>query len=379
MTSQAATDGLRGTLSAPAAQPNGKARAASPKVTEENSMELDSAKESSDKLSLHEDIMQLARLGEIGPVQKLLSHGKYDIKFKDQEGITPLHWAAINNHYALCKYLIDEGAEVNAKGGESDATPAMWAAQRCHLYVVHLLLQRGADSMLMDGQGYNILHLAAFDGNVFLLLILLHQNIPIDGPDPQGHTSLMWAAYKGYPAVVELFLQWGASVNSKDESGFTALHWALVKGNHGCIAKLIEYGSDRFAETNDGKTPGIVAEEMNSKGPWHRALRSHGFDSDGTVKQLPIPYTSFFRNRIFLNRFFFLVPFVLLFVVFLIFSKAVIFAAVPITIFIAFSLQWATQQVLLFAPSDMSHLHRTVGQSFHCMALKLTDYCVSHT
>lgn len=279
----------------------------------------------------------------------------------------------------LCKYLIEAGAEVNAKGGESVATPAMWAAQRCHLYIVHLLLEMGADPLLTDGQGYNILHLATFDGNVFLLLILLHQNIPVDGPDPSGHTCLMWAAYKGFPACVDLFLEWGASVNGADENGFTALHWALVKGNAACIQKLIAHNSDRFAETNDGKSPAVVAQEMNSKGAYHRALRELGFNTDGTVKPLPLPYTSFVKTRPFLNRFYFLFPFVLLFIVFSLLSRLPIFAAVPITIFLACSLQWAAQQVLLWVPIDMQHLHKTVSRSRIYGSFKMANYDISHT
>ena len=239
----------------------------------------------------------------------------------------------------------------------------MWAVQKCHLYVVHQLLQNGADPTLTDVQGYNILHLATFDGNVYQLLILLHQNIPIDGPDPAGHTCLMWAAYSGYPACVDMLLQWGASVNVKDDKGFTALHWALVKGNTLCVQKMVEFGSDRFAETDDGKTPAIVALEMKSKGAWHRALRELGFNLDGTVKSLPLPYTSFIKTRMFHNRFFFLFPFALTIVVFSLLSKVVIFVAVPISIFLAYSLQWTAQQVLLWAPTDMKHLHRTVGLS----------------
>ena len=239
----------------------------------------------------------------------------------------------------------------------------MWAAQRCNLYVVHLLLENGADPLLTDGQGYNILHLATFEGNVFQLLILLHQNIPIDSPDLSGHTCLMWAAYNGFPACVELFLHWGASVNVADEKGFTALHWALVKGNPACIQKLIEHGSDRFAETSDGKTPGIVAQEMKSKGAYHRALRECGFNLDGTAKPLPFPYTSFIKNRKFLNRVFFLFPFFLLALVLSILSKMPIFAAVPIAIVLAYSLQLFAQQVLLWAPTDMKHIQQTVSIS----------------
>lgn len=35
--------------------------------------------------------MQLARLGEIGAIQKLFDSGKADVNFKDEQGITPLH------------------------------------------------------------------------------------------------------------------------------------------------------------------------------------------------------------------------------------------------------------------------------------------------
>lgn len=322
-------------------------------------MELERRSPSEDKLPLHEDIMQLARLGEIEPVKQLFEDGKFDAQYQDREGITPLHWAAINNHYALCKFLIESGADVNVKGGDSVATPAMWAAQKCHYYIVHLLLKNGADPLVTDAQGYNILHLATIDGNVFLLVLLLHQNIPIDGPDYHGHTSLMWAAYKGYSACVDLFLRWGASVSVTDGQGFTALHWALVKGSPICIQKLIEHGSDRFMETNTGRTPALVAEDMGSVRAWHRALTESGFRTDGTIKTFALPYTSFIKSRRFLNRFFFLCPFVVLVLVFSILSKMVIYAAVPLSLFCAYFLQWVAQQVLLWAPSDMRHLHRT--------------------
>ncbi len=42
-------------------------------------------------LPVEEDIMQLARLGEIGAMQKLFDTGKYDANYKDEQGITPLH------------------------------------------------------------------------------------------------------------------------------------------------------------------------------------------------------------------------------------------------------------------------------------------------
>lgn len=251
------------------------------------------------------------------------------------------------------------GAEVNAKGGESVATPAMWAAQKCHYYIVNLLLQHGADPLLTDVQGYNLLHLATFDGSLFLLVLLLHQNISVDVADPQGHTCLMWAAFKGYPACVDLFLRWGANVYAIDENGFTALHWALVKGSYGCIQKLIEYGSDRSAKTSAGKTPAVIAEEMRSSGMWLRALAQCGYNEDGSSQSYP--GASYLRGKGILVKFFFLWPFLLIWCVFMILSYMVIYAAIPLAAVAGYGLQWIAQQALLLAPPDMKDMHRTVS------------------
>ncbi|KAL9001553.1 MAG: hypothetical protein Q9169_000128 [Polycauliona sp. 2 TL-2023] len=313
------------------------------------------------KLPLHEDIMQLARLGEVGPVQRLLDEGKYTADYKDPENITPLHWAAINNHLALCLFLLEQGADVNALGGINQATPAHWAVQKCNYYLVNLLLEHGADPNIADADGYKLIHLATFDGNAFmLLLILLHPSVAIDERDAQGHTALMWATYNRLPAIVDLLLRFGASISVTDETGFQPLHWALVRGSPPCIAKLLENGADRFAVTSTDKTPAIVADEMKTTQAWHRALMESGFDDDGTVKQLPLPYMSFIKSRAFLTKFFFLSPFLVLLLAFWILSRMVIYAAVPVAFFCAYSLQWAAQQVLLWAPSDMKHLGKTV-------------------
>lgn len=67
---------------------NGKASAAPPKVSD---AEANSRGQLEDKLPLHEDIMQLARLGEVGTIQKLIEDGKFSARYTDDEGISPLH------------------------------------------------------------------------------------------------------------------------------------------------------------------------------------------------------------------------------------------------------------------------------------------------
>lgn len=321
-------------------------------------VELNEMPPSKPSLPVEEDMMQLARLGEIGAIQKLFDSGKFDANYADEQGITPLHWAAINNHYALCHFLIQKGANINAKGGDAVATPVLWAAKRCHYYVVNLLLQHGADPLLTDDQGFNLLHSATLDGNVFQLVLLLHQDIPVDIPDAQSHTPLMWAAYKGFPSCVDLFLRWGANVYARDDQGFTALHWALVKGSQGSMQRLIEYGSDRFAKNNDGKTPAATAKEMNSLRQWHRALSECGYNADGTSRDFPLSFVVK-DTRTFLSRVIFFWPFIIIFCGLYILSHMVVYAAIPISIVVAYSLQWVAQKLLRWAPPNMKNIHHT--------------------
>ena len=54
-------------------------------------LELATMADQMPSLPVEEDIMQLARLGEIAAIQKLFDGGKYDATYTDEEGITPLH------------------------------------------------------------------------------------------------------------------------------------------------------------------------------------------------------------------------------------------------------------------------------------------------
>lgn len=69
-----------------------KSAAASPQVTPEE-VEMSNVQDSGDanKLPLEDDIMQCARLGETGLIQKMFESGKYKPSYRDEEGISPLH------------------------------------------------------------------------------------------------------------------------------------------------------------------------------------------------------------------------------------------------------------------------------------------------
>ena len=70
--------------------PNADLKVTSPQMKSE-SVELGERRLAEVKLPLHEDVMQLARLGELAPIQKLYDEGTIKADLKDDEGITPLH------------------------------------------------------------------------------------------------------------------------------------------------------------------------------------------------------------------------------------------------------------------------------------------------
>ena len=78
-----------GATSSPARQ-DGNVSGGAP-VSANHNVELKSMSSQQAGLPVEEDIMQLARLGEIAAIQKLFDRGKFDANYKDDQGITPLH------------------------------------------------------------------------------------------------------------------------------------------------------------------------------------------------------------------------------------------------------------------------------------------------
>lgn len=62
-------------------------------------------------------------------IRNLIESGQATTDDRDGQNVTALHWAAINAQLAACRYLIEQGADVDAKGGDLDATPLQWAAR----------------------------------------------------------------------------------------------------------------------------------------------------------------------------------------------------------------------------------------------------------
>jgi ankyrin repeat protein len=130
----------------------------------------------------------------------------------NDDGITPLHLAAITGTVPVCAYLIEKGAEVNALGGSPPATPLQWAAREGVVEIMDLLIQHGANPGLVDSQDFSCLHSVTHSSNHWALLyILCRPDIAVDKCDNIGLMPLHWAAQQGNMVSVEVLLKFGAN------------------------------------------------------------------------------------------------------------------------------------------------------------------------
>lgn len=134
---------------------------------------------------------EAAQQGNLTLLEQYISTNKHTANEVDAENCTALHWAALNAHMHVAKFLISKGADVNAVGGTLIATPMHWAARSGHLEMCVFLVNCKADANIQDNQGFNSLLVAVHSGNMLLVIYFLAQGIDVDSCDKLRRTPLV--------------------------------------------------------------------------------------------------------------------------------------------------------------------------------------------
>lgn len=86
---------------------------------------------------LNKKLLEAIKKSDVQLVQKLVKKGA-DINFKDKNGSTPLHYAAVYGNMKIVKYLVKNGADVCARNNKG-VDPFSYAFRRKHFKVAKYL------------------------------------------------------------------------------------------------------------------------------------------------------------------------------------------------------------------------------------------------
>jgi ankyrin repeat protein len=142
------------------------------------------------------------------------------------------------------------GADPEPKKARGE-TALLWAVIHHRPDVARALLEAGADpSPRTTGKraaGIGVgavtpLHMAASDGDVGLIDVLVRGGATVDARDALGNTPLVLGAMRGHLDVVRSLVSAGADPNSSG-AGYTALHMAAMDGRQELVSLLLRSGA----------------------------------------------------------------------------------------------------------------------------------------
>ncbi len=81
----------------------------------------------------------------------------------------------------------------------------------------------------------------------------------LNATDNDGDTSLHLAALEGFVEIVQLLIDAKANLEAREDNGFTPLHNGAYNGHVNVIRTLLDAGANRSAESNNGNTPQELA------------------------------------------------------------------------------------------------------------------------
>ena len=161
---------------------------------------------------------------------KALLKQKADVNGVQGDGMTALHWAALNNETELVNLLLAGGANVKAATRNGAMTPLFTACTNGNAAIITSLLKAGSDANSVTSYGSTALMLAAASGSKDSVAALLDAGANINAKDTaHGQTALMFAAAENRPEVIKLLVARGA--DSKLTSSVTRLGRVLIDDN----------------------------------------------------------------------------------------------------------------------------------------------------
>jgi ankyrin repeat protein len=211
---------------------------------------------------------------------------------------TPLHGACTRRRGSVAEFLVENGADINAKDGKGQ-TPLLISVQANDLDTTKMLIKNGADVHVKNDIGLTLMDIAWKRGYMEIVELLkkhgikqtqkyeqsiemainskdlekvkelIAQGADVNARDSRGNMALHRAIrVRGLSdaerlSLVKILISGGADVNVKDRRrGATPLHLVVFRGNKELVELLIQNGADVNAIGDQGETPLGLAKQL---------------------------------------------------------------------------------------------------------------------
>jgi len=159
-------------------------------------------------------VADAAQRGDRDAVKALLKDAA-DVNAAQGDGMTALHWAAMNGDAEMAQMLIYAGANVKAVTRLGSYTPLFLAAREGKAGAIPVLVKAGADVQQTTATGTTPLMVAAQSGNLATVQALIDAGADLNAAENvRGLTAVMFAAAANRHEVIKLLAAKGANLKA---------------------------------------------------------------------------------------------------------------------------------------------------------------------
>jgi hypothetical protein len=177
----------------------------------------------------------------------------------DSEGRTVLHEAIVRGADDCANILLGD-PRLNIDIPDNQGwTPLFWAANRGSTAIVEKLIKMKCPVNIRDLSGNTALHESAECGHLPIVQLLMQAGCDMNAQNYCGETPLLLATVEGHQDVIQFLIEYGADVNMKSETGASALLYTAICVNSGIAQLLLDAGAEVDSIDSEGNTPLLLA------------------------------------------------------------------------------------------------------------------------
>jgi len=222
------------------------------------------SKESSSSRNLPSDLIAAVKKGKEDRVRYFVETKNMSVNLRDKFGKTLLEHAVYYNHENIVKYLIKNGADVNAPN-KKGFTPIMFAES---VTTVKYLLKHGAKLNTANECGDTVLHLlsnhnATENNYTDIIKYLIDHGANVNLQNEVGNTPLHLATRINNEIVAKYLIDHDSFVNKRNLYGNTPLIYTILNNNMKLAQYLIDHGANVDYKYVDNNTALTIAENFD--------------------------------------------------------------------------------------------------------------------